>query len=69
MYLFLQWTNRKGLLTRYGVENQSIGQLKSSFSHYCHEQFATWLHELKIACKTCPIANWVYKHLYIGCER
>jgi hypothetical protein len=65
-YLFLRWAQNMGVLSRYGIENRTIGQLKVSFCHYCNEQFGFWLSDLRTKCETCPMANWIYENLYIG---
>jgi hypothetical protein len=65
-YVFLMWARLNGLLTAYGVELRTIGQLKEGFRHYCQERFIEWFSKLKGECDTCPMANWLIKHVFCG---
>ena len=65
-YLFLQWAKKNGAFSRYGVKTRTLGQLKTTFSHYCEEQFSLWLGNLCKRCETCPVSNWIFAHLYGG---
>jgi hypothetical protein len=65
-YVFLMWARVNGLLTEYGVELQTIGQLKEGFRHYCQARFIEWFSELKKECGSCPIANWLFNHIFRG---
>ncbi|MEX2684179.1 MAG: transposase [Candidatus Sigynarchaeota archaeon] len=65
-YLFLVWAKLTGQLTRYGVQEGTIGDLKRAFVHYCQDTFVSWLHEIRVECGTCPVARWIDEHVFVN---
>jgi len=65
-YLFLLWAKKNGLLDRYGTRLETLGDTKRAFIHYCQDEFATWLHEIRVLCSECTISWWIEKHVFTG---
>jgi hypothetical protein len=65
-YLFLLWAKKKGLLDRHGVHMESIGDVKRAFIHYCQDEFASWLRDIREQCESCSVSKWIERHVFIG---
>lgn len=65
-YVFLMWAKNLGAFSRYGVNLETLGQLKYAYRHYCQEVFSLWLGEIKQQCSECKMANWIFENVFIG---
>jgi len=63
-YIFLVWARQASLLNRYNSSLKTLGEMRTAFRHYCQEEFSIWLSHIRKQCGTCPMANWIHKHVF-----
>lgn len=63
-YRLLIWASRLGLLNPYSSQLKTLGKKREAFKRFNAELFGEWITDLKNRCKSCQIAQIIYKLIY-----